>query len=93
MWIVTSLNDEQTEHYKGLLDQVKTDVSNTITSVKTQDKERMIFADLLEKTDIAKLPVFQGDGSDGFVNFGENVKEAFKRNRVVKDDQLVKLRK
>ena len=92
MCIDTPLTKDQVDHYKSLINQAKRDVLKTITSVKAQDKERMLFADLPGKPDVVKLPTFQGDGSEDFVKFEEKVKDAFKRNRIVKDDQLLKLR-
>ena len=90
--IDTPLSNEQIGHYKSLLQQTKCDVAKTLEQVKAQDKERMIFADLPGKPEVLKLPIFHGNGSEDFVKFEENVKEAFKRNRIVKDNQLVKLR-
>ena len=92
MCIDTPLTDDQVEHYKSLAHQAKRDVLKAIASVKAQDKERMLFADLPGKPDVVKLPTFQGNGSEDFVKFEEKLKDAFKRNRIVKDDQLLKLR-
>ena len=60
--------------------------------IEEDNKRELYTFDSSKTTDLVKLPTFEGRDDEDFADFRDKVKQAFVRNRVIKDDKLDKLR-
>ena len=73
------------------VERLSSDVKQSIESIKAEDKSRELYTLNTSKTDVVKLPMFEGRDDEDFAKFKLEIEKAFVKNRVAKCDKLEKL--
>ena len=85
-------NDISLMAAEALANSVSEELTETVEAIEQQDDVRKLFTLDTAKSDLVKLPIFEGKDSEDFSIFKEKIGKAFDQNRTSKSDQLDKLR-
>ena len=75
-----------------LVDALAKEVKEACEAVEEEDSDRELYSLDESKNDKVQLPSLEGRDDEDFSRWKEQVKRAFVKNRVAKDDKLMKLR-
>ena len=87
-----SLNDDKLSAASTAVESIRAELTDVTDNVRFEDEARCLYSMSRSKTAEVKLPTFGGQTDEDYLKFETEVKEAMRTNKVIRKDQIKKLR-